>query len=97
VPTNQTDEMARALDEAGIPSHTYKVVLNGGAESGTTFTAIPLDPIAGGAGQTYQSPFAGHAWEGSETALVMKTGLSALYSLLDGGTVTRGEEPVPGN
>ena len=97
VPTNQTDEMARALDAAGIPEHVYKVVLNGGAESGTTATAIPLGPIASGAGQTYESPLAGHAWEGSNTALVMKTGLAALYALLEGGTVERGETPVPGN
>lgn len=96
VPTNQTDEMARALDAAGIPAHTYKVVLRGGAESGTTATAIPLDPVASQAGQTYESPFAGHAWEGSDTHLVMKKGLEVLYALLEGGTVVAGEELVPG-
>ena len=96
VPTNQSDEMARALDEAGVPAHTYKVLLNGGAESGTTATAIPLDPIAGGAGQTYESPFAGHAWEGSDTHLVMKQGLSVLYDLLAGGTIQQGYSEDPG-
>lgn len=97
VPSNQSDEMADALNQAGVPTHVYKVILRGTGESGTTFTAIPGDPVAKAAGQTYQSPLAGHAWEGSDTALVMKTGLAALYALLEGGTVAAGETPVPGN
>ena len=97
VPTNQSPEMALALNLVGVPAHLYTVVGNGGAESGTTATAIPLGPILGAAGQPYASPFAGHGWEGSDTQLVIKTGFDQLYALMAGGTVTPGETPVPGN
>jgi len=35
-----------------------------------------------------------HAWEGSDTLLVMKTSLDELFRLMDGGTVSDGETPV---
>lgn len=97
VPTNQSPELALALNAAGVATHLYTVGGNGGAESGTTATAIPLGPIFSGAGQTYSSPFAGHGWEGSDTHLVIKTGFDQLYALMAGGSVTPGETPVPGN
>jgi len=96
VPTNQSPEMTAALSAVGVPAHQFTVVANGGAESGTTATAIPGGPLFAAAGQTYSSPFAGHGWEGSDTHLVIKTGMEQLYALLDGGTVTPGETVVPG-
>ena len=96
VPTNQSPEMALALNLVGVPAHLYTVLGNGGAESGTTGTAIVMDPVFGAAGQTYESPLAGHGWEGSDTQLVIKTGFEQLFALMAGGTVTPGETPVPG-
>ena len=95
VPTNQSPEFALALNLAGVPAHLYTVLGDGGEESGTTATGIVGDPVTGAVGQTYDSPFAGHGWEGSDTQLVIKTGLDQLWALLDGGTVAAGETPVP--
>ena len=96
VPTNQSPEMAAALNLVGVPAHLFTVLGNGGAETGTTFTATAGDPAFGAAGQTYTSPFAGHGWEGSDTQLVIVTGFEQLYALMAGGSVTPGETPVPG-
>lgn len=96
VPFNQSIEMALALNGAGVPAHLYNVAATGGAEAGTTATAIPLDPVLGAAGQAYESPLAGHGWEGSDTHLVIKTGFERLDALMQGGTVTPGETLVPG-
>ncbi|HUP92677.1 MAG TPA: hypothetical protein VM074_10555 [Solimonas sp.] len=96
VPTVQSPAMALALTAAGVATHVFTVAGNGGAESGSTVTGIAGEPLLGAAGQPYESPLAGHGWEGSDTHLVMKTGLEQLYLLLDGGTVEPGETPVPG-
>lgn len=97
VPTNQSREMLLALNATGVPAHLYTIGGNGGAESGTTATAIPLGPLFDGLGQSYQSPLAGHGWEGSQTHLVMRTSLDQLYGLMAGDTVSVGETLVPGN
>jgi hypothetical protein len=98
VPTNQSPEFAAALTVAGVPVHEFGVVLDGGApDDDSTGTAIVAGPIFDGAGQQYQSPLAGHGWEGSDTHLVMTTGLEQLAALLEGGTVEPGYTPVPGN
>lgn len=96
VPTVQTPAMAAALAEAGVPARVYLVIGNGGAEPGTTATGIVAEPVLGAAGQTYESPLAGHGWEGSDTHLVMKTGLEQLFVLMAGGTVAPGATLVPG-
>ncbi|MDQ1402196.1 MAG: hypothetical protein QOG03_512 [Actinomycetota bacterium] len=97
VPTNQSREMNEALTAVGVPTHQYTVVLRGGAEAGTTLTAIPGGPLFSAAGQPpYVSPFAGHGWEGSETHMVIKTGFAQLYSLMEGTAFTPGETVVPG-
>lgn len=96
VPTNQSREMFAALNANGVPAHLYTIGGNGGAESGTNATAIPLGPIFSALGQTYASPLAGHGWEGSETHLVMKTGFEQLYALMGGASVQVGETPIPG-
>jgi hypothetical protein len=96
VPTNQSPEMTAALTAVGVPTHQFTVVARGAGEPGTTATAIVAAPVLGAAGQTYTSPFAGHGWEGSETQLVIRTGLDQLYSLMAGATVAPGETVVPG-
>lgn len=96
VPTNQSREMFLALTANGVTSHLYTIGTNGGAESGTTATAIPLGPVLGALGQPYESPLAGHGWEGSQTHLVMRTLLDQLYALMAGGSIAPGETIVPG-
>lgn len=88
VPYGQSQEMFLALNAVEVPAHLYTVLLNGGAESGTTATGIPLGPVFGGAGMTYESPLAGHGWEGSDTHLVIGTGFTQLFALMDGGSVS---------
>lgn len=98
VPYGQSQEMFLALNAVQVPTEIHTVLLNGGAESGTTATGIPLGPVFGGAGMTYESPLAGHGWEGSDTHLVMVTGFEQLFALMEGGTVTAGGQSlVPGN
>jgi pimeloyl-ACP methyl ester carboxylesterase len=96
VPTNQSPEMAAALIAAGVPTHMVTVLLRGEGESGTTGTAIVAGPLLGAVGEEYQSPLAGHGWEGSETHLVIKTGFEQLWALMAGGSVATGEDVVPG-
>lgn len=96
VPTTQSREMFLGLTAAGVPTHLYTVGATGAGETGTTATSIALGPLAGAAGQNYQSPLAGHGWEGSDTQLVIRTALDQLYALLGGASVTVGETPVPG-
>lgn len=96
VPPIQMPEFGVALADAGVPVHLYAVLGNGGAESGTTATGIPLGPVLGAAGQSWESPLAGHGWEGSDTHLVIRTGLDAVWALLEGGTVGDQITVVPG-
>lgn len=93
VPFEQSREMATALNGVGVPTHLHTVLGNGGEGGDTNASAIPFDAF----GVDYQSPFAGHAWEGSATALVMRTALDQLDALLDGAGVAAGETVVPGN
>lgn len=97
VPVSQSREMFAALGVAGVPTHLYSIALNDTGEADTTATAIVLGPIFGAFGQDYASPLAGHGWEGSSEHIVMRTGLEQLYLLLEGGSITPGETPVPGN
>lgn len=96
VPTAQSREMFSALNGMGVPTHLYSVGLNDTGERDTNATAIVLGPVFGGLGQDYASPLAGHAWEGSSEHIVMRTGLEQLYALMEGGEVSSGETPVPG-
>lgn len=96
VSADQSPLMAVALNAAGVPTHLYNVVLKGEAESGTTATSIALGPVFGAVGLAYESPLAGHGWEGSDTQLVIKTGFEQLDRLLDGHVVAPGVTLVPG-
>ena len=96
VPTAQSREMFSALNSMGVPTHLYSVGFNETGERDTTASSIVLGPVFGGLGQDYASPLAGHAWEGSDEHIVMRTGLEQLYALMEGGEVSSGETPVPG-
>jgi hypothetical protein len=75
VPYDQTPEMNSALTIAGMPTDFYSVATKTpGTESGSTLDG--LIPIK------HDSPFAGHGGEGSQTQLVIQTGLAALDRLL---------------
>lgn len=96
VPTTQSREMFLALSGQGVASHLYTVLLRGDAEDGTTASGLVLGPVYGASGQVYTSALAGHGWEGSETQLVIRTGLDQLYALMDGAEVSVGETVIPG-
>lgn len=97
VTTDQSPQMAAALNVVGVPSHLYTVLLRGEGESGTTVTEVALGPLFDATGQTYESPLAGHGWEGSDTQLVIATGFEQLFALMAGATVAPGVTVVPGN
>lgn len=87
VPYNQSREMAARLREVGVPVDLYTVGTKGeDSEPGTTF-----DGYAGLPG--WESPFAGHASETSETHLVGRTGFALLSRLLRGQPI-QGQEYV---
>lgn len=96
VPTDQSPQMTAALTAAGVPTHMFTVLLRGAGEEGTTASAIVADPVFAAAGQEYESPLAGHGWEGSDTHLVITTGFDQLWGLLAGGSIAPGETVVPG-
>ncbi|GAC1422655.1 MAG: hypothetical protein NVSMB57_15760 [Actinomycetota bacterium] len=97
VPTDQSPQMTAALTLAGVPTHQFTVLTRGKGEDGTTATSIAADPIFTATGQgTYVSPLAGHGWEGSNTQLVITTGLDELWKLTSGGNVEAGETVVTG-
>ena len=96
VTTDQSPMMTAALAVAGVPARQFTVLGRGGAEPGTTASAIVGGPVFAAAGRQYVSPFAGHGWEGSDTQLVVKTGFDQLWSLLAGAGVTTGVTVVPG-
>ena len=96
VPTDQSQQMTAALIAAGVPAFQFVVLGRGGAETGTTGTGIVGDPAFAAAGQKYESPFAGHGWEGSDTHQVIKTGFEQLFALMSGTTFGSGETIVRG-
>lgn len=97
VTTDQSPQMAAALLAVGVPTRLVTVVGRGTGESGTTASAIAADPLFSAAGlPKYQSPFAGHGWEGSDTHLVIVTAFEHLYALMDGARLDPGYEVVPG-
>lgn len=97
VPTNQSPEMAAALNLVGVPAHLYMVPLAGEPEPQDTATGLVIGPVLGPSGQTYASPLAGHGWEGSDTHPVISTGFEKLYELMGGASVTPGATIVAGD
>jgi acetyl esterase/lipase len=90
VTTDQSPQMAAALNAVGVPTHLYSAVLCGEAECGSNATAIAADPIFAQLGQPYPASFAGHGWEGSDTHVVIATGFGQLWALMDGAIVEPG-------
>ena len=89
VTTDQSPQMAAALNAAGVPTHLYTAALCGEAECGSNATAIVADPIFAALGQPYPASFAGHGWEGSDTHIVIATGFDQLWALMAGDRPTR--------
>jgi acetyl esterase/lipase len=94
VTTDQSPQMAAALNAVGVPAHLYTAVLCGEAECGSNATAIAADPIFAQLGQPYPAAFAGHGWEGSDTHVVIATGFTQLWGLMAGDTVQPGATVV---
>jgi hypothetical protein len=94
VTTDQSPQMAAALNAVGVPTHLYTAVLCGEAECGANATAIAADPIFAQLGQPYPAAFAGHGWEGSDTHVVIATGFTQLWGLMEGNAVTPGATVV---
>jgi pimeloyl-ACP methyl ester carboxylesterase len=82
VPNNQVHEMTGALRGVGVPVEVYNVVRSRTAEDypDDTASAIALAALVEG----YNSPLAGHGWEGSNTQNVIKTGFDQLLALVCG-------------
>jgi acetyl esterase/lipase len=95
VPVTQNREMATALRAVGIPTSVFSVLTRGQGEDGTTLSSVVAGPVYGAAGLgPYESPLAGHGWEGSDTQAVIATAMQEVLRLLAGGTVYDAETPV---
>jgi pimeloyl-ACP methyl ester carboxylesterase len=84
VPYDQSLEMTAALRASGVPTDLYSVLRRDpqqrdpGNEQTTILGTVP--------GFGPMDPFAGHGWEGSNTQIVIKTGLERLWALMDATT-----------
>ena len=85
VPVNQSRDMARETRRVGVPTELYTVIGRGDGESGTTITGFAPDSAAPDSG--YESPMAGHGWEGSDTHLVIRLGFEQLWRVMKGQKV----------
>jgi pimeloyl-ACP methyl ester carboxylesterase len=93
VTTDQSPQMAAALNAVGVPTHRYTLLLRGAPESDSTVSCIPFSS----AGLPCPMLFAGHGWEGSESHVVIATGFAQLWALMGGAAVEPGETvPEPG-
>jgi hypothetical protein len=90
VTTDQSPQIAAALNAVGVPTHLYTAILCGEAECGSNATAIAADPIFAALGLPYPASFAGHGWEGSDTHIVIATGFTQLWGLMAGDSVQPG-------
>ena len=88
----QSRDMSKALRGVGVPTELFTVVGRGDGEAGTTITDTAVDTVAADAG--YESPIAGHGWEGSDTQLVIRIGFEQLWKVMRGKTVGPYRETV---
>jgi hypothetical protein len=84
VPTDQTQQMALALTQAGVP---VDVTLVGTRKPGSDCNDTTLDGYVLG---PCKLPLAGHGFEGSHTQTVIATGLAKLDAILQGGARPQG-------
>lgn len=82
---SQSRDMASALRREGVPTELFTVVGRGDGESGSTITGTAVDTAA--ADNDYESPIAGHGWEGSDTQLVIRIGFEQLWKVMAGKIV----------
>jgi pimeloyl-ACP methyl ester carboxylesterase len=84
----QSRQMANELRAVGVPTELFTVLGRGDGEQGTTISALAGQPVfdAAGLGE-YQSPLAGHGWEGSDTQLVIRLGFEQLWKVMAGKAV----------
>ena len=93
VTTDQSPQMAAALNLVGVPTHLYTIVLRpeDDTEPDATASCIPFSA----AGLPCPASLAGHGWEGSENHVVIRTGFNQLWGLMDGAQVTPGVTVLP--
>jgi acetyl esterase/lipase len=99
VPYNQGRELATLLRAAGVPTDFYNAARRetNGTPCGTdntTLTENAKAPIEAATGSCYTEPLAGHSTESSETSLVLRTGLNAVWDLLEGKALPDNHEFV---
>ncbi|HYZ93916.1 MAG TPA: alpha/beta fold hydrolase [Actinomycetota bacterium] len=82
VQPNQSRDMALQLRRVGVATELFTVVGRGDGEAGTTITGLGPETVAPDAG--YESPVAGHGWEGSDTQLVIRLGFEQLWKVMAG-------------
>ncbi|MHB8572068.1 MAG: alpha/beta hydrolase family protein [Candidatus Dormibacteria bacterium] len=88
VPYDQSRELATGLRALRVPTDVYSVLRRtSDRDPGHDQTTLLSD-----AGLGDQDPFAGHGWEGSNTHIVIMTGIHQLYSLMQGGAPPSGRE-----
>jgi pimeloyl-ACP methyl ester carboxylesterase len=93
VTTDQSPQMAAALNAAGVPTHLYTIVLRpeDDTEPDSTVSCIPFSTV----GLPCPTRFAGHGWEGSDEHIVIRTGFGHLWALMDGAQVAPGVTVLP--
>jgi hypothetical protein len=76
---SQSQEMFARLGQVGIPTDMFTVATRGASsEPGTTLDSLVTSHIPG-----FQSPFAGHGSEASDTHIVGRTGFDRLAALFN--------------
>ena len=96
VPADMSHQLNIALTASGVTTHEVVVLGRRDGEDGTPLTGVVAGPVLEAAGQEYESPFAGHGWEGSDTHAVIRAGFRQLFALMAGGTIPTGTTIMPG-
>jgi len=92
---SQSRDMAKALRAMSVPTELFTVVGRGDGESGTTVSSQAGTPLFDAVGlETYESPVAGHGWEGSDSHLVIRLGFEQLWKVMNGKVVGPYRETV---
>ncbi len=84
VPYNQSLEMTTALRANGVPTDLYSVARRDPSQTDPGHEQTTILGIVPGMGP--MDPLAGHGWEGSNTHIVIRTGLERLWALMDADT-----------
>lgn len=94
----QYEEITNVLHADGLAYLKGVVLVHGTADTTVPFdqSRQMTDALRGQRVPAHLFPVSpsNHAWEGSDTLLVMKTSLDELFRLMDGGTVSDDETPI---